>query len=54
MKRILITGSLCVLAALCNAQMKQGKITYERVSQLRFNIADNGGGEQSHEQTRSD
>lgn len=42
-----------MLAVCCQAQQKQGKVSYERVSQVRINI-DNGNGEQSQPQTRTD
>lgn len=54
MKRILFTSSAILLAAICIAQQKQGKVTYDRIAQVRINIADNNNGEQSQPQTRTD
>lgn len=54
MKKILLTGSVALFTFIAPAQQKQGKVTYERVSQIRINIADNNNGEQSQAQTRTD
>ena len=54
MKKILLTGSIVLLTIFTQAQQKEGKVTYERIAQMTFNIADNNNGEQSHTQTRTD
>ena len=53
MKRILIAGLAIMCVSLVHAQQKQGKVTYERVSQMRarFNI---NGVENDMPQTRKD
>ncbi|HEY6062642.1 MAG TPA: GLPGLI family protein [Chitinophagaceae bacterium] len=53
MKRIMMAGCLLVSVSLVQAQQKEGKITYERVSQLQahFNI---NGMEQVMPQSRKD
>jgi len=40
MKKILIAGSAMFLALILNAQQKEGKVMYERVSQLQIQIND--------------
>jgi GLPGLI family protein len=42
MKRILIAGCCLLSAGLLNAQQKQGKVTYERVSQMQAHFNING------------
>ena len=54
MKRILISSSAVMLAIFCQAQQKQGKVTYERTAQVRINISDNNNGEHSQAQIRTD
>lgn len=54
MNKILLTSAVSLFTFLAQAQQKQGKVTYERVSQMRINIADNNNGEQSQAQTRTD
>ncbi len=53
MKKILLSAGLAMLSILVHAQQKQGKITYERVAQMRININD-GNGEETRPQTRID
>ncbi|MEO6489075.1 MAG: GLPGLI family protein [Ferruginibacter sp.] len=54
MKRILFSASGIICVFMCQAQLKQGKIIYERTAQMRMMIADNDTGEQSKVQTRTD
>ena len=54
MKRILMTCSVLLLTIFCHAQQKQGMVTYERIAQMRINIAGNDNVEQSQPQTRTD
>jgi len=54
MKKLLLTSGISLLAICTQAQQKEGKVTYERIAQVRFNIADNNNGEQSQVQTRTD
>jgi len=54
MKKILFTGGAMLLFVFTQAQQKEGKVVYERVAQMRINIADNQAGEQSQVQTRTD
>ncbi len=53
MKKIIIAGCLLFTAGITNAQQKEGKVVYERVSQMvaRFNI---NGADQEMPQTRKD
>jgi len=53
MKKILLTSGITMLAFLAVAQQKQGKVTYERVAQVRIAINDNNG-EENRPQTRID
>ncbi|HET6995266.1 MAG TPA: hypothetical protein VFI06_09815, partial [Chitinophagaceae bacterium] len=40
MKKILIAGGMVLITALSQAQMKEGKVVYERVSQIQIRIND--------------
>jgi GLPGLI family protein len=40
MKKILIAGGMVLVTALSQAQMKEGKVTYERVSQIQIRMND--------------
>lgn len=54
MKKLFITGCLALSAFLVQAQQTQGKVVYERVSQMRFSFSEKGNGEQEQMQTRTD
>ena len=54
MKRILIASGGILFTFFCHAQQKQGKVTYERTSQVRIAISDNNNGEETRPQTRTD
>ena len=54
MKQILLTGGIALFTIFTQAQQKQGKVTYERIAQMRINIAENNDGEQTQVQTRTD
>jgi len=53
MKKVIIAGCLLITAGMAQAQQKEGKVVYERVSQMvaRFNI---NGVDQEMPQTRKD
>lgn len=53
MKKAFITAAVALLAITVQAQQKQGKVTYERVAQMRVHIND-GNGEEDRPQTRTD
>jgi GLPGLI family protein len=54
MKQILFTSSIVLFTIFSQAQQTAGRVTYERIAQVTFNIADNNDGEQSKTQTRTD
>ncbi len=55
MKKILIAGCAFLSVTLVQAQQKEGKVTYERTSQMQIRIADMPhGGEQDIPRTRTD
>jgi GLPGLI family protein len=54
MKKILLTSSIVLFTIFTQAQQTAGRVTYERIAQVTFNIADNNSGEQSQTQTRTD
>lgn len=55
MKRILIAGSAVLCVSLVQAQTKEGKVTYNRTSQIQIQIADMPGGmENNIPRTRTD
>lgn len=53
MKKILLSAGLALLTISMHAQIKQGKVTYERVAQIRINI-NGGNGDDDIPQTRID
>lgn len=54
MKKLFITGCLALSAFLVQAQQSQGKVVFERVSQMRFSIAEPGSGAQEQVRSRTD
>lgn len=54
MKKILIAGSAVLCVSLVQAQSKEGKVTYNRTSQIQIQIADMPGMENSLPRTRTD
>ena len=53
MKKILLSAGISLLTISMRAQQKQGKVTYERVAQMRVHIND-GNGDDDRPQTRID
>jgi len=53
MKKILIAGCAFLTASISQGQMKEGKVTYERVSQMQLHI-NNGDGDNVIPNTRTD
>ncbi len=53
MKKLFLTAAVAMFVIYSNAQQKQGKVTYERIAQMRININE-GNGEESRPQTRTD
>ncbi|MEP7163157.1 MAG: GLPGLI family protein [Ferruginibacter sp.] len=54
MKKIFFTSSMVLFTFFAQAQQTTGRVTYDRIAQMTFNIADNNSGEQSQTQTRTD
>ncbi|MEO8769724.1 MAG: GLPGLI family protein [Ferruginibacter sp.] len=53
MKKILLSAGIALLTLSMQAQQKQGKVTYERVAQMRIHTND-GNGDEDRPQTRTD
>ncbi len=54
MKKIIFTSCLSLIGFMIQAQQTQGRVVYDRVAQMRFNIAEMGNGEQEQVRTRTD